>query len=360
MDFGLFVNTERPHVSFGEAWDEDLFELVLADELGIAEAWVSEHGVTPELLICKAAAVTERIKMGPGVRPLPFHHPLQVAIEANATDHLTNGRYQLGIGLGGPESGAHAMAMRGIPESDRRDMMHEAIEYLIMALSEPDPFDFDGRFWTGKNIQVLPDSVQRPRVPIGISTSGTGSTIRLAAENGFLPIFSHYSSPEQIRAAGDILAAESARHGRTRPRSSVRGCGYVYVAETTEQAKRDVRDAVSASIEHHKAAFPHHYAHLIPRGGSPDDIAFDYLVDIGYLFIGDPKTVHDSLKSYYDRSGGIGTFLLLAGKDFGTRDQRRQSWTLFMNEVAPRFALLDPDAAEEPALTGHAVRELPA
>ena len=139
MEFGLFVNTEHAGKSLGEAWEEDLFDVVTADRLGMQEAWISEHGVTPELLICKAAAVTTQIKMGPGVRPLPFHHPLQVAIEANACDQVTGGRYLLGFGLGGPETGAKAMKQRGLDENHRRDMMHESIDFIMKAFTATEP-----------------------------------------------------------------------------------------------------------------------------------------------------------------------------------------------------------------------------
>ncbi|HEX7781486.1 MAG TPA: LLM class flavin-dependent oxidoreductase [Sphingobium sp.] len=359
MKFGLFVNTERDTVPFGEQWDEDLFELVLADELGFAEAWISEHGVTPELLICKAAGLTKQIRMGPGVRPLPFHHPLQVVIEANATDHLTNGRYNLGIGLGGPESGAHAMGMRGIPEEHRRDMMHESIDYILTALTKKGPYDYDGRFWSGRNIQLLPESsVQNPRVPIGISTTGTESTIRMAAEKEMFPIFSHYSPPEQIKDAGDIFAEECKRVGRTNPRSQIRGCAFIYVADTMEQARDDIRDAVNVSIEHHKSVYPHHYKTLIPENGVLADVNFDHLVDIGNMIVGDADHVYRGVRDFYDRAGGLGMFLLLAGKDFGTRDQRRKSWTLFMEKVAPRLSALDPDAFEPAAGGDESVRRL--
>jgi hypothetical protein len=37
--------------------------------------------------------------------------------------------------------------------------------------------------------------------------------------------------------------------------------------------------------------------------------------------------------------------LLLAGKDWGTREQRERSMQLFMSDVAPRLANLDPDRA---------------
>ena len=100
MEFGLFSNSRRPTKTQAETWDEDIFEIATADQLGYDQAWISEHESPAELIICKAAAVTQRIKLGSAVRPLAYHHPLQVAIEANACDHLTHGRYQLGIGFG--------------------------------------------------------------------------------------------------------------------------------------------------------------------------------------------------------------------------------------------------------------------
>ncbi|MBJ7598153.1 MAG: LLM class flavin-dependent oxidoreductase [Candidatus Dormibacteraeota bacterium] len=101
MDFGIFSQHHRPGRAVADAYDDDEFELLTADRLGYREAWISEHAFPAELLICKLAARTEQIRLGPGVRPLAIHHPLQVAIEANACDQLTRGRYQLGFGLGG-------------------------------------------------------------------------------------------------------------------------------------------------------------------------------------------------------------------------------------------------------------------
>ena len=66
--------------------------------------------------------MTQRIKLGSAVRPLPYHHPFQLAIEANACDHLTNGRYKFGIGFG--FYAAH-MERRGLDFSKARDMMHD-------------------------------------------------------------------------------------------------------------------------------------------------------------------------------------------------------------------------------------------
>jgi hypothetical protein len=46
---------------------------------------------------------------------------------------------------------------------------------------------------------------------------------------------------------------------------------------------------------------------------------------------------------FYRRSGGFGLLMLVAGKDYGTREQRARSLHLFMDQVAPHLRDLDPD-----------------
>ena len=83
MHIGLFSNGERHNQVARISYEEDLQEVIVADELGIQEAWISEHGTfigyqSPDQLpcadpfICKAAALTKQIRMGPGIRPLPY------------------------------------------------------------------------------------------------------------------------------------------------------------------------------------------------------------------------------------------------------------------------------------------------
>ena len=71
MEFGLFSNGFRPHTTAAQTYDQDLAEIVHADRLGYRYAFISEHHgepvyidkidtlPVPELLICKAAALTE-------------------------------------------------------------------------------------------------------------------------------------------------------------------------------------------------------------------------------------------------------------------------------------------------------------
>ena len=108
MQFGLFMMPiHPPYRSFADSYDRDLDLLALADRLGFQEAWIGEHlterwenAPAPELLIAKALALTETIKLGTGVTLLALHNPMAVAHRIAMLDHLARGRFQWGIGGG--------------------------------------------------------------------------------------------------------------------------------------------------------------------------------------------------------------------------------------------------------------------
>jgi hypothetical protein len=71
MEFGLFSQHHRPARSVADAYEEDLFEVVAADQLGYHEAWISEHAFPAELFICKAGGLTLNMEqVAPAVRDL--------------------------------------------------------------------------------------------------------------------------------------------------------------------------------------------------------------------------------------------------------------------------------------------------
>jgi alkanesulfonate monooxygenase SsuD/methylene tetrahydromethanopterin reductase-like flavin-dependent oxidoreductase (luciferase family) len=71
----------------------------------------------------------------------------------------------------------------------------------------------------------------------------------------------------------------------------------------------------------------------------------NYMIDRGAFFCGHPDTVYNQIKELYDEIGGFGVLLLIAGKDWGNREQRHRSMRLFMSDVAPRLAQWNPDNA---------------
>jgi alkanesulfonate monooxygenase SsuD/methylene tetrahydromethanopterin reductase-like flavin-dependent oxidoreductase (luciferase family) len=343
MEFGIFSNNRRPARSIGDAWDEDIFEIVTADQLGFRVAWISEHQSPAELIICKAAGQTRQIRLGSAVRPLAYYHPLQVAIEANACDHLTGGRYQLGVGFGFYPTN---MEQRGLDFAKTRDMMHASIDLILKLWASKEPVDYDGPFWTGKGMVAKPGPVQTPHPPVGIACAQSTGSAELAGRLGLLPLTGDFIPIERLKRFGDAYVAGARAAGRKPSRNGLHATRVIYVAETDQIARDDMRQSYEETIRWEIANTPHHQAERIPKGGSFADITFDYLCDTANIFVGSPETVYRQVMDFYRESGGFGMLMFHAGRDYATREKRARSMRLFMEEVAPRLDHLDPDQAE--------------
>jgi len=343
MQFGIFSNNRRPARTIGNAWEEDIHEIVIADQLGMDVAWISEHQSPAELIICKAAGQTKQIRLGSAVRPLAYYHPLQVAIEANACDHLTGGRYQLGVGFGFYPTN---MQQRGLDFAKTRDMMNASIDLILKLWTSRDPVDYDGPFWTGKGMVVKPETVQKPHPPVGIACAKSVGSAELAGRLGLLPLTGDFIPIERLKLFGDAFVAAARAAGRPPRRSDMHATRVIYVAETDREARDDMRQSYNETIRWEIANTPHHQVERIPKGGTFDDINFDYLVDTANIFVGSPDTVYHRVVDFYRETGGFGVLMFHAGRDYATAEKRDRSMRLFMEEVAPRLRQLDPDQAE--------------
>ena len=130
MEFGIFSNGFRPHTTASQTYEEDLAEIVLADQLGFQYAYISEHHgepvyidkidtlPVPELLMCKAAALTKQIRMGAAVKLIHLAHPVDTAVQAAVADHVIGGgRFIFGFGSGFPNP--LFAGERGLSHDDR-------------------------------------------------------------------------------------------------------------------------------------------------------------------------------------------------------------------------------------------------
>lgn len=358
MEFGLFSNGERTNKVAADSYDEDLWEIMLADRLGFREVWVSEHvGHTHErrldkvsvadLFIAKAAGLTKQIRFGPGIRPMTIYHPLQVATDAAMCDHLTRGRYIAGFGLGGGSAVVSQWQQRGFPDTEPevtgRARMHEAIDFVLRCWTEPEPFDYEGAFWWGKGINLIPKPYTKPHPSVGVAVSKTMGTVELAAQRGFMPVFSQYDEASHLREMGDTFAEAASKAGRAAQRSAIRACRVVWVGDTDQEARDQLRPTASRVLEFDKAEYPAHYRRYMPPSGRIEDVTYDHLVEAGFYVVGSPDTVYQRIVDLYDRSGGFGTLLVVVGKRYGTQRQRARSMRRFMTEVAPRLEAVDAD-----------------
>jgi limonene 1,2-monooxygenase len=359
MRFGLFSNGLHPHTTAAAAYDDDLHEICVADELGFRVAYISEHHgeplyvdradvlPVPELLMAKAAAVTKQIRLGAGVKVLHLSSPFDIAAQAAVTDHLLGGRYLFGFGSGFPNP--WFAESRGLTWDDRYSRTAEALDLIRACWTNDEPFDFDGRFYNARNLVVLPKPLQQPHPPIATATL-TPDSVRLAGERAHELLLLAFGP--LIHRLADIYAAAALGAGYEQPLEKLTVGASVYIADSVEEAMRDIREAAEWEMQFQRARG---LLKLIAPavGRTADQIGFDELVEAGWYIVGDPETVCGRLERLYEESGGFGTLLLTGGKSWATRERREESLRRFADEVAPRLAALVPDRVPEepPVLT---------
>jgi alkanesulfonate monooxygenase SsuD/methylene tetrahydromethanopterin reductase-like flavin-dependent oxidoreductase (luciferase family) len=215
--------------NFGDFADARLTAQIArdAEDAGWDAVWVWDHvqrdaGVPyadPWILLTAIALATERIRLGPMVTPLPRRRPWLVAREAVTLDHLSGGRFTLGLGNGNPLREFTAFG----EEADlkiRAAKLDEGLS-IIEGLFTARPFNFQGEHYHLKDVEFLPGPLQQPRVPIWLaSTWPVRAPIRRAARfDGTWPLrrspdgSSHALSPDDVRGVCAMIAEERAATG---------------------------------------------------------------------------------------------------------------------------------------------------
>jgi alkanesulfonate monooxygenase SsuD/methylene tetrahydromethanopterin reductase-like flavin-dependent oxidoreductase (luciferase family) len=148
------------------------------------------------------AATTERAEIGCLVFYIGYRSPGVLAKAATTLDHLTGGRFNLGLGSGWHEPEARAFGYPFPKLGTRFDMLDEAATIIRSLLTQPRT-SFDGQHFTVANASCLPAPVQT-RLPIWIGGMGEKRTLPLVAKHADgwnVP----YVSPEEFRRLNRVL-----------------------------------------------------------------------------------------------------------------------------------------------------------
>jgi probable F420-dependent oxidoreductase len=155
-----------------------------AEAAGFDSFWLAEHhgasdGYIPSLLpfLAAVAARTERIEVGTAVMLSPFHDPLRLAEDAAVVDNISDGRLNLGVGLGwAPEE----YRMFGAPTKGRGARLSEFVQVLRGAWTG-EPFTVEGRYLNYQDVMVRPAPSRRIPIYLG---GGTPPALERAARLG--------------------------------------------------------------------------------------------------------------------------------------------------------------------------------
>lgn len=340
MGFGAFLSPLHP---LGEdpalsLWrDLELAEWL--DRLGYDELWVGEHHSagwgtvsSPELFLATAAERTRHIRLGTGVVSLPYHHPFMVASRAVQLDHLTRGRFTLGVGAGSIPSDMHFL---GIDPADTRRRTADSLDVIMRLLegSEPVTHRTDWFELRDARLQLRP----RGALPVAVSSATSPFGMRLAGQYGISPL-SFGMPPRPGSQIGDLVgqwqhAQESAEeHGRTLDRADWRVTLAVHVSESRGRALDEIVEGWQR--------YRNGYWSLVgapPVHSRADAVkALEEAIDRRGVIVGSPEECVEAIRDIQEITGGFG-HLLVTVMDWADREPMKRSFEYLARYVAPHF-----------------------
>jgi len=195
-----------------------------------------EDGRTPHFeavaTLGAMAADTSRIRLGCLMFCVPYRNPALLAKAAVAIDHISGGRFEIGVGAGWHETEfvAHGYEFGSYPE--RFDILEEGLE-IMTGMFTQDTTSFAGEHSRVDEVTCVPKPV-RGRLPIWIGGRGPRRTPDLAARyaDGYnVP----YVSPEVYRGLCERIDRACDAIGRD-PATIERTINVSFNLSTTEEA----------------------------------------------------------------------------------------------------------------------------
>ncbi len=173
VNFGLWYDLRNPPpstTSFEVLYEMSLEQIAWAESLGFDSVWLTEHhfcadGYTPSPLVIAAAIAqrTRTMRIGTNLMLLPLADPVRLAEDAAAVSILSNGRFDLGVGLGYRQL---EFDYFGRKLNHRPSLMEEGVDILRQAWSGQ-PISIAGKRFRIDGLTVGPVPATPPRVFMG-------------------------------------------------------------------------------------------------------------------------------------------------------------------------------------------------
>ncbi|MGH7333858.1 MAG: LLM class flavin-dependent oxidoreductase [Candidatus Rokuibacteriota bacterium] len=249
MHFGLFVEEMRQGATQPSAF-RDIFDVAdRAEAWGIDCVWLGEIHFNPARSVISAslqvasaiAARTRRLRVGTAVQVLPLNHPLRIAEEVATIDHISEGRFEFGIGRSGV---VRSYDTYGVPYGESQARFREALTIIRQAWTG-EPFSYEGEFYRVQNATVAPRPYQVPHPPIRMAATSE-ETFPAAGRLG-LPIFVGLRTTELPDLQAQLAPYRQAWRETGHPgHPSVYLRIPVYASPTAEGAREEPRESLTS------------------------------------------------------------------------------------------------------------------
>lgn len=339
---------------YHQTLQDDIEAIVYADELGYTEAWVGEHYsaaveqiTSPLLFHANLIARTKQIKFATGVICLPQYHPAIVAGQAAMFDHLSQGRFIMGVGPGGLPSD---FELFGVTRKDRTRMAEESIDQILELWSSDPPYHIQGehwtidmRTWTHHDIKLgyVPKPYQQPHPPIAMSAvSPSSASLKYAGTRGFMPVSANFIAEWVLETHWPAYVEGAQSTGKAAATADWHVARSIFVANTDEQAAAFVNEAGGAYDYYFDYLFQifdraKYRGPFIAHKDDDPALLTPHQMREACVIHGSPDTVAKKILALRERIGDFGT-LLYAAHDWQDKAAMKHSMRLMAEEVMPR------------------------
>lgn len=336
MDLGIFDHLDRQETPLDEFYAARLRLLERYDAAGFHAYHLAEHHATPlglapvpGIFLAAATQRTRRIRLGPCVYCLPLYDPLRLIEEVCMLDHLSRGRFDLGVGRG---IVPYEMAYFGLHHLETEEIYREALAVILQGLTS-EVLDHRGPRYTYRKVPMVLRPFQRPHPPLWYGLGHLAGAEWAAA--GGVHVISNHPAEGARPLFERYREVWSRKHGAApRPRLGI--SRHVVVADTDAEAEALARPAYAAW-----------YASLTKLwrdfGSIPVRFArdFDEARQRGLAVAGTPARVREELEREVAASGCT---YLVCRLMFGSLPEAAAAASIdrFAAEVMPHLAALDP------------------
>ncbi|MFV2174817.1 LLM class flavin-dependent oxidoreductase [Actinomadura sp. LOL_016] len=321
--FGIFLLAARfPGQDDAAALARTVEAAVAAERAGFDDVWLAEHhfmtyGVVPSATVMAGhlLGVTRRVHVGTAVSVLSSQHPVALAEQAALLSLVSDGRFRLGVGRGGPWRDLEVFGT-GLPRFEHG--FAESLDLLLEWLRS-DRVSWTGEHFRFREVPVVPRALAPPPVAVACTSP---ETERLAASRGLPMLLGMHVGDEE-------KAAAVARHGV--PDVPHISTHLAQVADTRDEAVRTLLDGMPPWLGPGLAGYV-----PVDDRPRPSRDPLEYTRRMCDLHpVGSPDDCASALAATADRTG-IEHFLLLV-EAAGSRRATLDNIARLGAEVLPRL-----------------------
>ncbi len=229
-----------------EMYDSYIDDMAYAEECDFDWIGCNEHHFSPYSLMANcnligAALVhrTSKARLAMLGNLLPLLNPIRVAEEYAMLDVMSGGRLIAGFIRGIP----HEYVAYNAAPDDSRARLQEAIELILKAWTEPEPFGWESEHYQYRAVSIWPRPYQKPHPPILLSGSNQDSA-EFAARNHAMMGIVLIADLGLARRTVETYRESASAHGWTPGPEHIMVGQHCCIAETDAEALDAMREPV--------------------------------------------------------------------------------------------------------------------